>query len=300
MLRVFRVASLVLLAAFISSGVASGPADGPGFTADSSVAARLRPGMVFSEQGLTVSVPPRGMSVAVEAISGKGKAVEIGLETRNDGSVVVHRGDTMRRVARFGGSMPLACGDGAYMLNGARWTKPYVWYMSSSNLPSNLSISGTEAVFKESVGNIVRAHNNCGRGDQVAATSSYAGRTKSSPDITENAACTWGDGRSELGFKRLTTNYLAYSCRWWSGNEFDEADSVYNTNYKWYTKKPDSCWWRWSVENVATHELGHTFGLSHVEEASHARLTMSPNIFPCSNRESSLGLGDLKGLESLY
>lgn len=300
MLRAIRVAGLVLLAVFVSRGVASAPPKvAPGFTEDSSTVVALRPGMEYRQDGLTIRVPPRGVSVAAEAIGAKGKAVELALETREDGSVVVHRGASAERIAVVGATSG-ACGDGAYTLNGPRWASTYNWYVSSSNLPSNISLSGAESSFKKAIAHIVNAYNDCGRGDQVGASAAFAGKTSSSPDITDRAACQSRDGRNEMGFRRLPSSYLAYSCRWWSGGRFIEGDTAYNTYYKWYTSKPSSCYWRWSVENVATHELGHTFGLSHVSESSHPRLTMSPTIYPCQNGESTLGLGDLRGLESLY
>ena len=300
MLRAIRVACLVLLAVFVSRGLASQPANVvPGFTEKSSTAVGLRPGMNYSEDGITIRVPPRGVSVAAEAIGAKGKTVELGLETRADGSVVVHRGAQAERVAVVGGTSG-PCGDGAYALNGPRWASTYNWYVSSSNLPSNISLSGAESSFKKAIAHIVTAYNDCGRGDRVGATAAFAGKTSSSPDVTDRAACQSRDGRNEMGFKRLPSSYLAYSCRWWSSGRFIEGDTACNTYYKWYTSKPSNCYWRWSVTTVAVHELGHTFGLAHVSESSHPGLTMSTMIYPCQSREATLGLGDLRGLESLY
>jgi hypothetical protein len=304
MLRVVRTASLVLLAVIVSRGVASQSAQPsqvvPSFAEDgSSRAVDLRPGMDFSEDGLSVRVPPPGVSVAAEAIDGKGKAVELALETREDGSVIVHRGAQAERVAIVGGTSG-ACGDGAYTLAGTRWGSSYNFYVSSRNLPSNVSFSGAAASFRRAVSHIINAYNDCGRSDSVGATANYMGSTASSPDISDRVACQSRDGRNEMGFKRLPSNYLAYSCRWWGGGKYVEGDTVYNTYYKWYASKPSSCSWRWSIENVATHEVGHTFGLSHVSESSHPKLTMSPTIYPCTNGDATLGLGDLRGLEALY
>ena len=303
MLRVVRVATLVLLAVIVFRGLAPSSQSSqvvPSFAEDgSSRAVGLRPGMDFSEGALTLQVPPRGLSVAAEAIDGKGKTHELALQTRNDGSVVVHRGEQAERIAIVGGTSG-ACADGAYTLAGTRWATTYNYYVSSANLPRNISFNGAAASFQRAVAHIVNAYNDCGRRDSVGATAAYLGKTSSSPDISDRAGCQTRDGRNELGFKRLPSGYLAYSCRWWGGGNYVEGDTAYNTYYKWYVSKPSNCSWRWSIENVATHEVGHTFGLSHVSEGSHPRLTMSTMLYPCQKSEATLGLGDLRGLEALY
>jgi matrixin len=301
MLRLVRLSIGVLFIAFLSRGVApSSPDPVAGFTEDSTSPVQLRPGMTFSDGGVTLLVPPPGMSVGAEAVAGKGSTVELALETRRDGSVLIHRGSFAERTASVSRTSSSPCGDGAYSLAGARWGRTYNWYMSTANFPGNISGSGAEGAFKRAVSNVVNGFNNCNKDPGLASSSSYLGRTSSQVDVTNNAACYSPDGRNEIGFKRLPSNYLAYSCRWWSNGRYVEGDSAYNTYYKWYIKRPSSCSWRWSLANVTTHEMGHNFGLSHVSEASHPNLTMSPTIWPCQGSEKTLGLGDLRGLEALY
>lgn len=82
-----------------------------------------------------------------------------------------------------------------------------------------------------------------------------------------------------------------------------ESDVKLNDlHYRWYAanKRPRGCRRSYSVEAVATHEFGHVFGLGHVSEGLHGNLTMSTHTGPCSGAQSSLGLGDVLGLRSLY
>jgi predicted Zn-dependent protease len=80
-----------------------------------------------------------------------------------------------------------------------------------------------------------------------------------------------------------------------------EADIRINSNVDWALSVASCTYLDELLEPTMTHEIGHAYGLGHVSEASHGRLTMSTiSDGPCSNAETTLGLGDIRGLRHLY
>jgi predicted Zn-dependent protease len=104
-----------------------------------------------------------------------------------------------------------------------------------------------------------------------------------------------------VGFGTPPSGYLGMTC-WWtmSGIIFESDMRLNKAYYHFYVNKPSSCSNRYSIEAVATHEFGHAFGLAHVSETYHPSLTMSTVIRSCQASESTLGLGDVRGLNALY
>ena len=49
-----------------------------------------------------------------------------------------------------------------------------------------------------------------------------------------------------------------------------------------------------------THEFGHAYGLAHASTFRNPNLTMQPLVRACSMGHSTLGLGDMLGLEKKY
>lgn len=103
-----------------------------------------------------------------------------------------------------------------------------------------------------------------------------------------------------------TKNFLGAASTWRRAhageNEAVESDMRLNKeDYRWVVSLGPGCTSGFSVETVTTHERGHTFGLGHVNESRHPNLTMSTAINgPCQGSETTLGRGDIQGLQQLY
>ena len=262
----------------------------------------LQPGDVVSRGLLSVEVPPLGEGAWAQLTTFDGQAQILGVETSEGTGVVIH---WLQEAFAEGGSDGVpdgACSDGAYGLNGAKWTDQYQWFFKASSTPENVEQDNAETSLRDAASNITQVNNDCDLTDTVWASHWYQGTTSKSPNIGSTSNCTAPDGDNIVGFGDLGSGDLAISCWWTSGGRSIEADVKFNkTEHGWYaTNKPSDCNQKWSIEAVATHEFGHVFGLDHVSESGHPSLTMSPSIGACQGQEKSLGLGDYSGLEALY
>jgi hypothetical protein len=201
------------------------------------------------------------------------------------------------------GASPSPCADSKYSLLapvGYRWRTPLRWSFRSSSVPLGLSASSVLSVIQRAFANVTSERNDCGRGDLVSATSSYLGTTTVKPSVTANGQCGDPDGRSIVGFGTLNGYYAGYTCIWWRDGAIVEADMRLGSNTAWALSSA-GCANELMMESLVTHEVGHAFGLAHVNESTHGRLTMSTYIDGlCENQEATLGDGDMDGLEALY
>ena len=155
-------------------------------------------------------------------------------------------------------------------------------------------------MLKASFENITGARNDCGRADNVDAQSLYQGVTRLEPCEGE-----FGDGWNVIGFGHMPADLpdaIALTCPFaFDNGRMTEVDIIINEDVAWALSDEDCRGFEEMLEATVTHEIGHAFGLGHVSERRHGDLTMSTRSNgACNNEESTLGLGDLLGLEELY
>jgi hypothetical protein len=262
-------------------------------------------GALVGHGEMAVTVPPPGRGVWLEIVRASGAARTLHVETRPDHVVLMFH-DVAGQAAGENGAKdaPDPCKDAAYQLLPWRWKTSFHWSFQVATTPPGLDPNDVATRLKRAARNITMARNSCGLPDQVGARQYYDGTTTQGVQVGPDGSCAQsGDGKNTVAFGELPSGVLGVACTWYkNGNEASEADIRLNSKvYHWVGSVPAGCVNRMSITAVATHEMGHVFGLGHVDEKQHGNLTMSPQLNgPCQTSEATLGLGDVKGLEEKY
>jgi len=173
-------------------------------------------------------------------------------------------------------------GTGAYTLAGNRVTGPTTAHLNPSRGPA-----GAASVFQ-------------------AAFNSWAAADGNAPSIAvatdSSVSSPQADGRYELMFAPLTGRTLAITYTWhWSSGAW-ESDVVFSTKAPWFIApgEGDGCYEgvaAYDLQNTATHEFGHVYGLNHVSSPFN---TMAPTATMGETYKRSLASGDVAGLRAKY
>lgn len=264
-------------------------------------------GRAIENDGIVLHVPAPGTAVSGEAESLDGGA-EFMIATAVDGTVSYPEKDSgLLAGGRVSGPGP--CSDGAYNLLYGHGGN-VEWYLGDGKRPAGLTTSQTADVLNDAANNITRSYTNCpDLTDTVSATEKYLGVSSHEADMHIDSGDTvcdfWDDGQNVVDFGDLAHNgdpWVGYECNWYDpmfGLQ-TEADIKFNTTDWDFTTTPNSCLDKFDLESVATHEFGHAFLLGHVSEQDHPLLTMSRKLNVCDGSARTLGLGDIRGLRSMY
>ncbi len=106
------------------------------------------------------------------------------------------------------------------------------------------------------------------------------------------------DGYNQHGWKDLASTTIASTWTWSSGGIASESDAAYNTDFSWSSSGASG---KMDLQNIATHELGHTVGMGHSSTASgNSCLTMYPSGSLGETQKRTLGDGDINGIKARY
>jgi hypothetical protein len=103
-------------------------------------------------------------------------------------------------------------------------------------------------------------------------------------------------------FAAMGGRILALTYTWhWSTGEY-ESDIAFGTNVPWFLAagEGDGCYEgvaRYDFQNVATHEVGHFYGLGHTTSPFN---TMFATAALGETYKRSLAPGDVAGIQAIY
>jgi hypothetical protein len=193
------------------------------------------------------------------------------------------------------------CTDTAYALQKWRMSGTYTWNYNPANTPATVKENAATTIYRATA-NLFYGYGRCGARTILPLSHSYKGSTVKVAQVSASGTCTGNDGVSVTSWGALPTDILAYTCVYYktSTGAAISSDMMLNSTKKWFTGiTPAGCTDSFDLESVVAHERGHTVGLSHVDQATSPRQTMSPRNLACTTYKRLIGAGDMNGLKTL-
>ena len=109
------------------------------------------------------------------------------------------------------------------------------------------------------------------------------------------------DRVNEVVFGSISDANIIAQCTYWyyrATREIVDFEIVFNTRYTWGDATVTGT--LMDVQNIATHELGHGFGLADLYDAKWAEQTMYGYGAVGEIKKRSIESGDIAGIEKLY
>lgn len=177
----------------------------------------------------------------------------------------------------------------SYLSNGAKWrtVEPYLVNAESSNLDSSFvlqAVSNGVSEWEKYAGDVF------GPGE-LTLTETYDGEIYDDKNVASFGP-----------FK--DPNIIAVTTVWGyfggspKSREIVEWDMLFNTAYNWGDASQNST--LMDLQNIATHELGHSAGMGDLYQTTCNLETMYGYSGEGEITKRDLGPGDIKGIEALY
>jgi hypothetical protein len=276
--------------------------------------------LVDAGDGVPLTVQPPGRSVTLDMLSPDG-ARTYTLATDDRGVVTTGRHDQASKFPDLPG--PGACERDTYNLRSYKWYKPWLFRTTSGTALAGKSQADFDAAARRATANMTQGRNTCGMRGRTHAAGAFVGHTNERGNFVYadgQTTCGDSDGKNVIDAGDLPGGFLeatlAWTCTWAETRHgitmAVSADIRMNdTDYKWTydpatdpacqpALPPDQDRWRYDVESVLTHEIGHVYGLVNLSAAEDVNLTMYPGIRRCTGHMRTLGRGDVLGMRALY
>jgi hypothetical protein len=276
--------------------------------------------LVDAGNGVPLPVQPPGSSVTLDMLYPEGaQAFTVVTDARG----VVTTG-SQHQASKFPDLPgPGACERDTYNLRSYKWYKPWLFRTTRGTALANHSQADFDAAARRATANMTEGRNTCGLRGGIHAAGAFVGHTNERGNFVYadgQTTCGTSDGRNVIDAGDLPGGFLeatlAWTCTWAETRHgvtmAVSADIRMNdTDYKWTydpaddpacqpALPPDQDRWRYDVESVLTHEIGHVYGLVNLSAAEDVNLTMYPGVRRCTGHMRTLGRGDVLGLRALY
>lgn len=250
--------------------------------------------------GQEVLIPKRAVEVAPHVFS-LGSTIDAQSKKEVEGYLIVHKKDKNAKPEKLG--KPVSNNDPlsscyTFISKGAKWKSVEPWVVN----PTNTFGISDESVFSILSGGISKWEDGMdGRIDGILGGDALGDGMITHDVLAADTVST--DGVNEVYFGALNEGTIGVTIIWgiFGGPPKDrvlvEWDQVYNTFYDW---SDGGDLLAMDFENIATHELGHSFGMGDLYDTACSEVTMYGYGTEGETKKSSLESGDINGIKALY
>ena len=109
------------------------------------------------------------------------------------------------------------------------------------------------------------------------------------------------DEKNSVTFRPLRRGVIAVAYTWWytGTTQIVESDVMFSTRFAW-SASDHSVADKMDLQNIATHEFGHSAGLLDIYDESQNYLTMYGYSYPGDIEKRDLAQGDIGGIQHIY
>jgi hypothetical protein len=185
-----------------------------------------------------------------------------------------------------------------FLAKDVKWKISEDWIVNSSN-PDGISDDSVFSILD----NGITKWEDAADGDADGSVSADILGSGSTTSAVLNADTISTDGLNEVYFDLLEEGTIGVTIVWgvFSGppfaRELREWDQVYNTFYEWSDSGEAL---KMDLDNIVTHELGHSVGLGDLYEDSCSEETMYGYGTEGEIKKRDLSAGDIEGISKLY